>query len=101
MMLVKFDSKVGQFFMDGEVAVQLLKWMGHTGAIPGAIVAADIEASRARLEAAVKVAPPPEPKDDADGRREPVVSARQRAFPLLDLLARAARQHCDVLWDQL
>lgn len=100
-MLVKFDSKVGQFFMDGEVAVQLLKWMGDTGTIPGALLAADVEVSRARLEAALKVAPPPEPKEDADGRREAVVSLRQRAFPLLDLLARAARQHCDVLWDRM
>jgi Domain of unknown function (DUF1840) len=29
------------------------------------------------------------------------VSLRQRAFPLLDLLARAARQRNDVLWERL
>lgn len=104
-MLVQFDSKAGQFFMDGDVAVQLLKWMGHSGTIPGALLAADVGPARTRLEEALTAQPAAAPgvaaEDDDGEQREPRISLRQRAFPLLELLERAARQRCDVLWDRL
>jgi len=101
-MLVRFDSSVGTITMFGDVAVALLKMMGHSGTVPSAILAADIAAALARLKPAVAAAPePPAPPPDGDGTPEqPRVSLRQRAFPLIDLLERAARAGADVLWDR-
>jgi hypothetical protein len=101
-MLVRFDSKVGTFTMFGDVAVELLRMMGHSGTIPSALLAADIPAALARLKPAVARAPePPAPPPEPDGRpAPPPVSVRQRAFPLIDLLERAAKANADVLWDK-
>lgn len=101
-MLVQFDSKAGQFFMDGEIAVQLLKLMGNSGTVPGALLAADVGAARARLEAAIRGSAEPAASQVADSEPpETPISLRQRAYPLLDLLERAARQGADVLWERL
>ena len=95
-MLVRFDSRVGGFTMFDEVAVQLLKMMGHSGTVPSAILADDIPRALERLQAALAAAPEPPPSaaDAREGRsddEEPRVSLRQRAHPLIDLLARAAQ----------
>jgi len=99
-MLVKFDSRVGGFTMFGDIAGQLLKLMGHSGTVPSALLAKDIPQARARLEAALAASPAAsaEAGEDEDGK--PRVSLRQRAHPLLDLLERAAKADCDVLWDR-
>ena len=49
-MLIKFNSDVGAFTMFGDVAVPLLKAMGHSGTVPGALLAADIPAALALLK---------------------------------------------------
>jgi Domain of unknown function (DUF1840) len=96
-MLVKFDSKVGGITMFGDIAVTLLKATGNSGTVPGALLAPDIPAALQRLKAAVGEAP----AEGAGGdREEPKVSLRQRAFPLIDLLERAAKAQADVLWDK-
>ena len=97
-MIVRFDSAVGQFLMNGDVAVGLLRHMGHSGTVPGALLAADLPAAIARLEAAVSHLPPSGVQDEATG--EPSVNLRQRAHPMLELLRRAAGKGCDVLWDK-
>jgi hypothetical protein len=97
-MLVKFDSKVGGITMFGDVAVTLLKAMGNSGTVPGALLAADIPPALQRLKAAVGDAPAP--KQAGGDREEPKVSLKQRAFPLVDLLERAAQAKADVLWDK-
>jgi hypothetical protein len=102
-MLVRFDSKVGGFAMFGDVAVQLLRMMGHSGTVPSAIVAKDIPQAVARLQAALGGLPPepaPAAKPRDGDKEEPKVSLRQRAYPLIDLLTRAAQADCDVLWDK-
>jgi hypothetical protein len=93
--------------MFGNVAVHLLKMMGHSGTVPSAILAADIPAAIERLEEALKNPPPlpaePEPAQDAkrEGEEEePRVSLPQRAYPLLQLLRNAAAQKADVMWDK-
>jgi uncharacterized protein DUF1840 len=101
--LVRFDSDAGSFSMFGDVAVQLLRMMGHSGTVPSAILAQDIPAALARLKTAVAAepepaAPPPEANKDAGS--EPKVSLRQRAFPLIELLARADKRGCNVMWRQ-
>jgi hypothetical protein len=96
-MLVKFDSKVGGITMFGDIAVTLLKAMGNSGTVPGALLAADIPAALQRLKAAVGEAPAPKAAGEGE---EPKVSLRQRAFPLIELLERAAKAEADVLWDK-
>ena len=99
-MLIKFDSEVGSFTMDGGIAVQLLKAMGHSGTVPGAILPADIPGALARLQGLVETSPadakPPTGKsaDEAEAQ----VSLRQRAYPLIELLTRAAARDKEVLW---
>ncbi len=96
-MLVKFDSKVAAITMFGEVAVTLLKAMGQSGVVPGALLAQDIPPALERLRRAVSGAP--REGEDA-GEREPKVSLAQRAFPLIDLLERSAKAGADVIWDK-
>lgn len=103
-MLVQFESKVGGFTMFGDVAVQLLRLMGHSGTVPSAILAADIPAATERLRVALRThqEPPPQPEAsaaDAQGEQgEPRVPLRTRAVPLLDLLERSARAGSDLMW---
>jgi hypothetical protein len=103
-MLIKFDSEAGGFTMNGDIAVQLLQAMGHSGTIPSAILAEDIPAALTRLRAAIKSAPAAT-SQSADGNdrdtREEAVSLRQRAYPLIDLLERAASRGKEVMWRKL
>ncbi|HWA12733.1 MAG TPA: DUF1840 domain-containing protein [Burkholderiales bacterium] len=99
-MLVKFDSDVGSFSMDRDIAVQLLRAMGHSGTVPGAMLPSDIPAALARLKAMAGKSPPSpgQATEPADDDRETPVSMRQRAFPLIELLGRAADKGKEVLW---
>ena len=104
-MLITFDSEAGTFTMDGEIAVQLLKAMGHSGTVPGAILPADIPGALARLKGIIEKSAPevnPAISKPAGGEsvaeNEAQVSLRQRAFPLIDLLTRAAARDKEVLW---
>lgn len=100
-MLIKFDSEVGSFSMDREIAVELLRAMGHSGTVPGAMLPADIPGALARLRSMVDKGPASPGKPAAKGEDEDgpaPVSLRQRAYPLVDLLARASEKGKEVLW---
>ena len=100
-MLVKFRSDAGDMTMFGDVAVALLKLMGQTGALPGALLAKDIPPALARLQQGAAAAHTPAvsgPEPDRD--EEPKVSIRQRAFPLVELLERCVKMNCDLIWEQ-
>jgi hypothetical protein len=102
-MLVHFDSKAGGFTMFGDIAVELLKMMGHSGTVPSAILAADIPVAVERLRQALRnAAPPPaeleEATDQHGDKKEPRISLQTRAVPLIDLLERAAARGADVTW---
>ena len=102
MMLVTFSCPAyADITMFGEVAVRLLKLMGHSGTVPGALLAEDVPEALERLEAAVEAdrqSPEPEQSaEDEDG--EPAVSLPHRALPVIELLRAAARQQCNVRWD--
>ena len=86
--------------MDGAIAVQLLKAMGHSGTVPSAILAKDIPAAVARLRSAVAATPAAKTSTNSDDKdqKEILVSLRQRAFPLIDLLTRAAEKGAEVMW---
>lgn len=99
-MLVKFDSDAGSLTMFGDVAIELLHMMGHSGTVPSAMLATDLPAAVARLKSALAALPAPAPEAREDRDQEPKVSLRQRAFPLIELFDRAARRGADVLWDR-
>ena len=97
-MLVTFTTDAyADITMFGDVALAMLKMMGHSATVPGAILAADVPAALSKLTTAIdadKVSAPVE-EEDAE---EPVVSMANRALPLIDLLAAAANADKDVMW---
>ncbi len=98
-MLVTFTTKAyADITMFGDVALSMLKMMGHSPTVPGAILAADVPLALTCLTSAIdaeKAAPPVENEDED----EPAVSMAHRGLPLIELLAAAARENCDVMWD--
>jgi hypothetical protein len=102
-MLVTFSSPASaDITMFGDVAIRLLKMMGHSGTVPGAMLADDIQPALERLEAAVAAAQRiPEPDEGAqDEDEDPVVSLTHRALPLIDMLKEAAKTEVNVMWDR-
>jgi hypothetical protein len=99
-MLVKFDSKAGTLTTFGDVAVQLLRLMGQSGAVPGAILARDIPAAVERLRTGVGAHKEASSTRKPDDREEPPVGLSQRAHPLIELLERAAKSGADVIWEK-
>jgi hypothetical protein len=100
-MLVKFESDQGNIKMFKDAAVMLLKMMGQSGVVPGALLAKDIPAALERLKRAVATQrDATRPEEDEKNGEGPSVSTRQRAFPLIELLGRAAKEECDVIWEE-
>jgi hypothetical protein len=101
-MLVTFTTNAyADITMFGDVALALLKMMGHSATVPGAILAEDVPAALSRLTAAIeaeKAAPPVEDEDEDADEDEPVVSIAHRALPLINLLAAAAKAESNVMW---
>ncbi len=87
----------------GYVAQRLLAMMSHSGEVPDAILAIDVPAMHDRLKRAIeteKHAPISDLSSDYrdDDSNEKAVSLRHRALPLIDLLAAAAKENCNVMW---
>ena len=103
-MLVRFRSDAGDITMFGDVALKLIKMMGHSGTVPGAMLAKDIPAALERLKSVVAAAPgqpaPGPGPGDKKVDEDTAVSLQQRAFPLIELLGRCVKNECDLLWDQ-
>lgn len=104
-MLVTFKTEAyANITMFGEVAVALLKLMGHSGSVPGALLPEDIPGALNRLKAAVVAHPqdtldPDTETDDGYDGEQPRVSLAHRALPLIELLAAAAAAKTHVLWE--
>ncbi len=105
-MLVTFSCPAyANITMFGDAAVRLLKLMGHSGSVPGALLAADVQAALERLEAAIeadKQSPEPESEPEASAQSEddePAVSLSHRALPMIELLKAATKANCDLMWD--
>lgn len=104
-MLITFKTDAyASITMFGDVAVTLLKLMGHSGTVPGALLAEDVPSALKRLKAAVSANPnaPLDPEglrsgDDEDDATH--VSLAHRALPLIDLLTAAAAEGKNVMWD--
>jgi hypothetical protein len=103
-MLITFKTPVhADITMFGDVAKALIKMMGHSGTVPGAILADDVPMALENLRAAVKHTPdaPLNPHRDDNDETPPSesVSLSHRALPLLELLEAAAREGKNVMWD--
>lgn len=98
-MLVTFTTDAyADITMFGDDALAMLKMMGHSATVPGAILAADVPEALSRLTAALeaqKDAPSPVENED---EQEPVVSIVNRALPLIELLTAAAKANRNVMW---
>ena len=114
-MLVTFRSSATESItMFGDPAVQLLKLMGATGKIPGALQGDDVAAAlrlletevdriKAQSDARTPARPAvnedsPADDQDEDDHQLPVDIA-VRAVPLLSLLKRAAAAKAEVVWE--
>ena len=107
-MIVRFSTRAGALTMHGDAAVALLRAMGHSGTVPGAILAADLPAAlaslRRALEAQARVVPvapaPDEDADDGEEEREPPVTLGMRAVPLIDMIETAIARGSDLMWER-
>jgi hypothetical protein len=101
-MLVTFRSEAfADITMFGDVAVTLLKLMGHSGSVPGAILAEDVPMALKRLTVALDAGKESAPEQGADAGSdddEPPVSLANRAFPLVELLEASVKARCNVMW---
>jgi len=101
-MLVTFKCNAyANITMLGDVAVRLLKMMGNSGTVPGAILAEDVSGALSLLKHAIKkednmnenhVSP-----QNQGGKSE--VGLAIHAFPLIELLTNADQKKCNVMWD--
>ncbi|HTP95237.1 MAG TPA: DUF1840 domain-containing protein [Burkholderiales bacterium] len=99
-MMITFRSKAaGPVSMFGDVAVTLLKLMGQSGQVPGALLAADIAPALARLRQGLSGGAAPATADAKGEDEPPPVTLRQRAYPLIELLSAAADKGHDVSWE--
>jgi len=107
-MIVKFSTRAGALTMHGDAAVALLRAMGHSGTVPGAILAADLPGAlaslRSSLEELARAAPvasePSEESDDKDEDRQPPVTLAMRAVPLIDMIETAIARGSDLMWER-
>jgi hypothetical protein len=97
-MLVTFTTEAyADITMFGDVGLSMLKMMGHSATVPGAIRAEDVPAALERLTAAVNANPSAAPAANKDAD-EPNVSLKNRALPLIELLKAAAKHKAFVTW---
>jgi hypothetical protein len=110
-MLVQFSTRNGHLIMQGEPAQALLRMGGHTGTVPGAVLAADLSAFASRLRESLQTqGEQPSPdlparKTERSGREdderpERPVSLKLRAVPLLEMIDTAIRRQSDLMWDR-
>jgi len=92
--------------MFGDVAVKLLKLMGRSGNVPGAIMPEDIPAALQQLKTALSEygaettqESTKEQEDSKEFIDEPV-SLPTRAVPLIELLESSLAEDVGVMWEE-
>lgn len=100
-MIYKFKSKAtGDLIMLGPNGDQMLRLLGREPAATGIFELADLPAARRRLEAAVaeaEAAAAAAPGDD-DERARQAVGLRQRLWPMVQMMDRAAAAGEVIVW---
>ena len=98
--MIKFSSQAGESIsMFDKEAKEILLAMGRSGNVPGAVKAEDIAEAIQSLEAAVNLAPDSSASESDDAESSKSVGLKTRAFPLIELLKRAAESDKSVMWE--
>ena len=101
-MFVTFSTDAyTDIMMFKEDALALLKMMGHSETVPGAILAADVPAALEKLKAESQketVSSQINSSDEDSNNDKQPISANHRAWPLINLLTAAAQKQRDVMW---
>ena len=87
--------------MLGNEAVRLIKMMGRSGTVPGALSADEVSAALKQLKVAIsaeKEAEEAEEVEEKEDDKEPRVNISVRAYPLIEMLTAAVRETCEVMW---
>ncbi|MBM4811090.1 DUF1840 domain-containing protein [Vibrio parahaemolyticus] len=104
-MLITFRCRsYANVTMFGDIALEMIKMMGHSGTVPGSISAQDVPDALSKLTSALSAKNAAEenlPTDvgEEEEQAEPAVSLGRRAFPLIELLKSAIKEECEVMWD--
>ena len=107
-MIVNFSTRFDRLTMFAEPALALLALMGHSGAIPGAILVAALPAALRQLRLGLEQSghvPSPAPvekpgRDDIERPSERPVDLATRAVPLIATIERAIAGGSDLMWDR-
>jgi hypothetical protein len=93
----------GDVTMFGDVALELIRLMGHSGTVPGALAPEDVSDALERLRTALRsgkgAEPTPSAAEEEAEEEEVPVPLLHRALPLIELLAAADRDGQYVMWD--
>lgn len=95
-MLVKFKSETGVVDYLESVAVALLKGMGNSGKVPGAMRSESVAEALSTLQA---ITSREVDADSGDNDEEDYVSLHNRALPLIELMQRAVENGEYVMWE--
>ncbi len=106
-MLITFRCRsYANVTMFGDIALEMIKMMGHSGTVPGSISAQDVPDALSKLTSALSAKNAAEENlptdvdvDKEEEQVEPAVSLGRRAFPLIELLKSAIKEECEVMWD--
>ncbi|EGR1343335.1 DUF1840 domain-containing protein [Vibrio parahaemolyticus] len=104
-MLITFRCRsYANVTMFGDIALEMIKMMGHSGTVPGSISAQDVSDALSKLNSALSAQNAAEENrptdvDEEEEQAEPAVSLGRRAFPLIELLKSAIKEECEVMWD--
>ncbi len=99
-MIIKFTSEdSGDFVMLSHVAEPLLKMMGASGNLKGAVSGDELRASLERLETALRHhTEPAKTESEEDEEKELPVALGTRAVPLVEMLKTACEGGGYVMW---
>lgn len=95
-MLVKFKSETGVVDYLESIAVALLKGMGNSGKVPGAMKSESVAEALSTLRA---ITSREEDVNSSEDNDEDYVSLHNRALPLIDLMQRAVENGEYVMWE--
>lgn len=100
-MLVTFSCKSYEnITMFGDVAKRLLNMMGHSGDVPGAIVADEVPVALEKLQHSLELEKKRLAEDCNKGSLDDdYVSLPKRAVPIVALLNAALKAKNDVMWE--
>ncbi|HCH0795026.1 TPA: DUF1840 domain-containing protein [Vibrio parahaemolyticus] len=106
-MLITFRCRsYANVTMFGDIALEMIKMMGHSSTVPGSISAQDVPDALSKLTSALSAKNAAEENlptdvdvDEEEEQAEPAVSLGRRAFPLIELLKSAIKEECEVMWD--